>query len=321
MAWRYRAQFGSQGTADDQFRAPNGVAVSADGRTVWVADQQNDRISVWTRPTSTSTEWSHSINFGSGGSGGANFYAPAGVAVSADGLTVWVADHDNLRVSVWTRTTNTSTEWSPSTTFGSGPGIGGDNFNGTSGVAVSADGRTVWAVDNGNNRISVWTRTTNTSIDWSPGTIFGSQGSGDDQFNAPTFVAVSADGRTAWVADQFNNRISVWTRPTDSSTEWSHSTNFGTEGSGVSQFQAPIGVAVSGSGRTVWVTEYSNNRISVWTRPSNTSTNWSPSTTFGSYGSGDDSFHAPMAVAVSADGRTVWVADSANNRISIWTYS
>ncbi len=309
--WTDRAQFGSAGTGDGNLNFPASVTVSANGRTAWVADTENHRISVWTRPTSTSTEWSHSVNFGSAGTGDANFNYPWGVTVSVDGRTIWVADKDNHRISVWTRTTNTSADWSHSINFGS-EGSGNTNFNYPYGVAVSADGRTAWVADTFNNRISVWTRTTNTSTDWSPSYTFGSQGTGDAYFWEPIGVAVSADERTVWVADNRNNRISVWTRPTGSSTTWSHSINFGSVGSEDANLTYPADVAVSANGRSAWVADSFNNRISVWTRPTGSSTEWSHSINFGSEGSG---------VAVSADGRTVWVVASYPGHISIWTYS
>jgi DNA-binding beta-propeller fold protein YncE len=46
----------------------------------------------------------------------------------------------------------------------------------------------------------------------SPLTTFGSQGSGPNQFQYLAGVAVAADEQTVWVADQFNNRVSVWSQ-------------------------------------------------------------------------------------------------------------
>ncbi|MFM8593203.1 MAG: hypothetical protein ACKOCK_02270, partial [Chloroflexota bacterium] len=159
------------------------------------------------------------------------------------------------------------------------------------------------------------------STEWSHSINLGSEGSSDVNFTYPSGVAVSADTLTAWVADYSNNRISVWIRTSDTSTNWSHSSNFGTSGNGDANFDRPIGVAVSPNGRTVWGADLFNSRISVWTRPTNTSTDWSHSINFGGQGTEDYNFGGPTGVAVSANGRTVWVSDSANNRISIWTYS
>jgi hypothetical protein len=99
---------------------------------------------------------------------------------------------------------------------------------------------------------------------------------------------------------------------------WSNQTTFGSHGAGVSQFNFPSGVAVSPDMLTVWVADTNNTRMSVWTRPSTSSASWSNPTTFGSFGAGLSQFKNPYRVAVAPDGRTVWVADAFNHRISVW---
>ncbi|MFM9107890.1 MAG: hypothetical protein ACKOWF_14460, partial [Chloroflexota bacterium] len=102
---------------------------------------------------------------------------------------------------------------------------------------------------------------------WQNQTTFGSAGSGSSQFSNPGGIAVSVDGLTAWVADESNSRISVWTRPDTGAnkTAWTNQTTFGSDGTGSSQFSRPYGVVVSADGLTAWVADYKNNRISVWT--------------------------------------------------------
>jgi sugar lactone lactonase YvrE len=241
-----------------------------------------------------------------------------------------VADNNPSRISVWTRpdTTTGATAWTNQTTFGVGT-AGSDpiGFAGPNGVFVSADGLTVWVADTNNNRISVWTRpnTTTGATDWSNQTTFGSQGSGPSELDSPNGVFVSADGLKAWVADTYNNRISVWTRPdtTTGATNWTNLTTFGTLGSGPGEFNLPTRVFVSADELTAWVADYGNNRISIWTRPDTTTgaTNWTNQTTFGTSGSGPSEFTGPSGVFASVDGLTAWIADNGNNRISIWTLS
>ena len=318
--WRYRAQFGSDGTGDANFSNPSGVAVSGDGLAAWVADTFNHRIVVWTRPDLTSTTWSYSTKFGTEGSGESNLLFPTGVTASADGLAVWVADTNNHRIVVWTRPDVGSTQWSFSNQFGSGPGSGDADLYSPTGVAISADKLTAWVASMANNRVSIWARQ-DLSSNWSHSANFGTQGDGDTNFSNPAGVSVSTDGLAAWVADQNNNRIVSWTRSNDNATDWSYRTQFGTYGTGNANIYGPVGVAVSADGRTAWVADKGNSRISVWTRPSSTSTQWKHSTNLGTLGSGNNNFSQPSGVAVSTDGRTAFVADTLNNRISIWTYS
>jgi DNA-binding beta-propeller fold protein YncE len=320
LAWSSSAKFGTSGTGDSNFNGPAGVFVSSDSLTAWVADMNNNRISIWTRPNTSSTTWSFSTQFGTSGTGDSNFNGPAGVFVSSDSLTAWAADAGNNRIAIWTRPDTSSTTWSSSAQFGTS-GSGNDNFTIPRGVFVSADALTAWIADTGNSRIAIWTRPNTASTTWSSSAQFGSQGTGNDNFSSPFGVSVSADSLTAWIADMNNNRISIWTRPNTSSTTWSYSTQFGTSGSGNDNFTNPAGVFVSSDTLTAWVADAGNNRIAIWTRPDTASTTWSYTAQFGTQGAGNDNFNGPIGVFVAADSLTAWVADADNNRIAIWTAS
>ena len=321
--WSYRAKFGTRNVwtprGDSNFNRPQGVFVSADGKTAWVADTDNNRISIWTRPATSSTSWSYRAKFGTRNvlhpRGDSNFYPPQGVFVSADGKTAWVADTNNDRISIWTRPSTSSTSWSYSAKFGT-KGDGNSNFSKPVGVSVSADTLTAWVADSGNNRISIWTRPNNTSRTWSYSNKIGIQGdgSGSLEFDTPYDVFVSADTLSAWVADSGNNRICKWTRddPTSNNArpDWlPHSEEGG------NYLNGPRGVFVVGA--TLWIVDSGNNRIAIWTR--DIWGYWLYSTEFGTKGDGNSNFSNPSRVFVSADSLTAWVADTDNHRISIWT--
>lgn len=208
--WTNQTTFGVRGSGPNDFRRPVGVAVSGDQLMVWIADSENNRVSIWTRPDAASTAWVNQTTFGAIGSNATEFVTPVGLTVSADGLSVWVADYGNNRISVWARPDSTSTSWANATTFGSGPGDDPGSFFGPLDVAVVPDTLTLWIADEGNQRISVWTRPDAASNAWANLTIIGSLGSAANQFAEPSGIAVSANGRTLWVADYGNNRISVW---------------------------------------------------------------------------------------------------------------
>ncbi len=208
--------------------------------------------------------------------------------------------------------------WSYSAKFGTA-GSGNSNLNGPRGIAVSPDTLTAWVVDMANSRIVVWTRPDATSTTWSYSAQFGTSGSGNSNFNTPLGIVVSPDTLTAWVADYSNNRISIWTRPDATSTTWSYSAKFGTQGSGDSNLKTPASVFVSADTLTAWVADNGNNRIVIWTRPDTSSTTWSYSTQFGTQGTGDSNFDLPVGIAVSLDTLTAWVTDLGNSRTVVWT--
>jgi DNA-binding beta-propeller fold protein YncE len=301
--WRPETTFGSgPGSGDDEFSGPFGVAVDGDGDTVWVAERGNARVSIWTE---SGGDWRNETTFGSNGSGPDQFDTAIDVAVSNDGKTAWIADIQNHRISVWEKAGG---DWVNQTTFGS-QGTGSDQFRFPGGVGVGNNGRTAWVADTFNNRVSVWKKIRSR---WVNLTTFGSQGSGPSQLSLPGDVAVSADGKTAWVADSDNDRISVWT---ESGGVWTNQTSFGSTGSGPGQLNEPNYLDVSPDGRTVWVSDFRNHRISVWEQSGGS---WAYQTSFGSQGDGPNQFDAPNGVAASPNGRTVWVADTGNQRISVW---
>lgn len=114
------------------------------------------------------------------------------------------------------------------------------------------------------NRVTVWTRSTVTSTDWTQSTSFGSgPGSGAAQLDHPWDVSLADDGLSAFVADAYNHRVSVWGRPNGTSTDWTHSTNFGTFGTGADQLSYPSSIVVHGEDQ-VFVGDVGNYRISVW---------------------------------------------------------
>ncbi|MFT4039762.1 MAG: NHL repeat-containing protein [Thermomicrobiales bacterium] len=312
LTWANQTTFG-----DSDFNVPTSVALAPDTLTAWIADAGNNRISIWSRPTATSTAWSNQTTFGSSGSGASNLSSPSGVAISKDTLTAFIADTGNTRVSVWRRPDTASTTWSNAATFGSS-GAGASQFSNPQRVAVSPDTLTVWIADSGNSRMSVWTRPDTASTTWANQTTFGTNGAGASQFRAPYGVTISADTLTTVVADTYNYRISLWTRPDTASTAWSNLTTFGTNGTGASQFKAPFGAAISEDTLTIVVADTNNYRGSIWTRPDTASTAWSNLTTFSSSGSGPNELAYPNGLAITPDALTVWIADTSNNRISIW---
>jgi DNA-binding beta-propeller fold protein YncE len=318
--WSNTTAFGSAGTGPTEMLFVEDVAVSADQQTAWAVDNENNRISIWARQPNGS--WSHVVNLGgpTAGSAADKFNEPKGVAVAADGKTVWVADLFNDRVSVWTQQPNGS--WANQTTFGSPGGSGSHQLSRPFGVDVSADGLRVWVADAGNSRVSIWTRPNATSIDWTNLTVFGTNGSGVGQFSVPRHLAVSSDELTVWVGDRDNNRVSVWTRLNTASIVWTNVTTFGDPpgGSGPSQFNDPQGVAVADDGQRVWVADEDNSRISVWVKTGPTT--WANETTFGGNppGTGLGQVRLPEGVEVSADGLTVYVADTPNDRVSVWEF-
>ena len=82
---------------------------------------------------------------------------------------------------------------------------------------------------------------------------------------------------------------------------------WGTQGTGDGQFRDPEGVAVASDG-SVYVADYSNNRIQKFTSEGVFVSKW------GTLGTGDGQFNYLLGLAVASDG-SVYVADTFNHRI------
>jgi hypothetical protein len=133
---------------------------------------------------------------------------------------------------------------------------------------------------------------------------WGSQGSGDRQFNGPWGVAVDSSG-SVFAADTGNHRIQKFTSNGVFVTKW------GSNGSEDGQFKSPVAIAVDASGY-VYVTDAGNYRIQKFTSNGDFVTKW------GSQGSEYGQFNSPWGIAVDASGY-VYVADSLNHRIQKFT--
>jgi DNA-binding beta-propeller fold protein YncE len=151
---------------------------------------------------------------------------------------------------------------------------------------------------------------------------WGTQGSGDGQFNGPQGIAVDASGNV-YVADQQNHRIQKFqlSNPCPRGTSKVVSgvcfvTKLGSFGSGTGQFNAFAGLGVDSSGNA-YVADQQNHRIQMF----------KPDGTFlrllGSFGFENGELRFPLDVAVHSSGivfrdELVYVSDTHNDLIQVF---
>ncbi len=151
---------------------PIAVAISRDGSTVYVTNDNVATVSVIDTATNTVGA---TISVGG---------FPRAVAVSPDGSTVYVANAGDDTVSVIDTATNT---------VGATISVGMQ----PSGIAVSPDGSTVYVANRNDDNVSV--------IDTSTNTVRQSISIGV----RPSGIAVSPDGSTVYVANENDGTVSV----------------------------------------------------------------------------------------------------------------
>jgi RHS repeat-associated protein len=303
----YSSSFGSYGTGNGQLREPEGGLATDAAGNVWVSDTYNNRLEEF------NSQGESIRTVGSYGTGAGQFGWTLGVTVDSKG-NVWATDEGNNRVEEFT----------------------------SEGVFVKMFG---WGVSNGEAKLEICTSSCRAGL----------QGSGNGEFYVPEGIAVDAKGNI-FVADRGNHRVqefnsedafvrsiarsgeeegpfylnldsagNLWVAYSwDKQNQIAEFTgegtlirNWGTTGSEKGQLKDPYGVAVGAEGN-VWVSEYGNNRVQVFT-PTGESLYM-----FGSKGNGPGQFqYSPHGLAFY--GSNVYVLDSGifwentgNSRIEKW---
>ncbi|MDR3688648.1 MAG: hypothetical protein P4L46_04655 [Fimbriimonas sp.] len=215
----------------------------------------------------------------------ATFQEPAGIGVTPDGLTIYVADSGNNLIRRVSRTggdPTRPTSWTVSTVAGTG-GSGGNysadtpgdtaTISSPMGLAVDSTSNTIYFTESSGNRIrSIHLRGADPALahSWIVHLIAGDSAAGayglvngyftTARFHSPFSLALDKVGNL-YVADELNNAIRKITPAGLVSTLAGSATAGYADGSGASaQFTNPVGVAADSAG-ICYVADYSNHRI------------------------------------------------------------
>jgi DNA-binding beta-propeller fold protein YncE len=275
------------------FLGSQAVALSPDGKNVYVASSKSDAIAVFRRSTSTGT-----LTQGSGTAGciaargaggcakGFGLDGPNSVAVSADGRSVYATSLASDAVAIFRR--NRSTGALAQARDGSGciadaaaSGCStGRALDGPDVVAVSPNGSNVYVGSFKGNALAVFSRRVSTGALVQPagttGCITNSPSDGCSTglaLGAPEGMAISGDGNNVYVAAAISNALDVLTRnpSTGALTQ-------ATDGTGCivetalagcttgTQLSGADAVAVSPDDGDVYVTSLLSNSVTAFTR-------------------------------------------------------
>ncbi|MBI4872372.1 MAG: hypothetical protein HY814_12490, partial [Candidatus Riflebacteria bacterium] len=271
------------GLSASSLSAPYGLA--CDGTRLFVADKGNNRVSVWSSAPTTTGQAADlflgqpsalTSTANNGGLGASSLSAPYGVA--CDGTRLVVADKGNNRVSIWNSFPTTTGQvadlflgqLSPMTNTANGEGRTGSSLSSPYGVAL--DATRLFTADNANNRVLIWdsfpmtTGQTAALVLGQPD--FGSglpDGAASSASSMTGPDGVASDGTRLFVADNGNNRVTVWpvgpmpngqpaaglVGQTGMGTQLTECSPYGLSG--------PVSSLVTGG--ILWVADYGNDRV------------------------------------------------------------
>lgn len=276
----------SYGTSIYGASSPAGVAVTPSGDRIYVAETGGDRI----------------VRIFDGGGNEVGMMAPPAttgtdhvpVYVAIDPLTgeVYVSDRPAGAIYIYDRDGRYQRQYSPAQPkAGWQPmGLAFDDAGSLYVTDLSGEVQTVEVYDRAGNL----TRT------------IGS----DAGLNFPNGVAVDGDGNV-WVTDSNNGRLLVF----DASGAIVARVG---RGAGSGNLGLPRGLAIDNQGRA-FVVDSSGNGALVFATLKEDERAPEYLGFFGGHGLDDGQFAFPMGAAVDDRGR-VYVADTANNRVQVWSY-
>ncbi|SNT18069.1 MULTISPECIES: autotransporter-associated beta strand repeat-containing protein, partial [unclassified Azospirillum] len=286
------------------------VVVSADGKNVYVASSTDKSLAVFNRDTSTgaltySTVLKDGINNVDGLDGAQS------VTISADGKNVYVAGFNDSAVAVFTRDTSTG-----ALTYASVLQNNVNNVAGLSGaysVTVSPDDKHVYVASYFFDGIAVFSRDASTGALTFATTIKNGLNNVIGLDGAQS-ITVSPDGKNVYVASSVSSALAVFSR--DSNTgALTYVTALVDGQNGVDGLNEARSVTMSADGLSVYVAGSRDNALAAFTRnPSTGALTFAGMITNGGSSSVDGLIGA-NSVAVSADGKNVYVASFFNDAL------
>ena len=328
----------------------SGVAVSPDGKSVYVASPDSNAVARFNRNTTTGALTQPAGSAGcvsEDGTGpcanGHGLFGPVDVAVSPDGKSVYVASNSTYGVARFNRNTTTGALTQPAgaggcvSETGTGPCANGHGLSGPYGIAVSPDGKSVYIGSFSSDAVARLNRNTTTGALTQPAGSAGcvsEDGTGPcangHGLSNPYGIAVSPNGKSVYVTSNTSNAVARFNRNTTTGALTQPAGSAGCvseDGTGPCAnghgLYFPIGVEVSPDGKSVYVATYSSHAVARLNRNTTTGAITQPA---GSAGCLSETGTGPCAnghglygaydVAVSPNGKSVYVASFSSNAVA-----
>jgi len=183
------------------FDYPTGVALTSDGKTLYVTDPGTEfpENTPAIYKIDVSSGFSGSARVSGRGSGAYQFSYPRGIAVDSTGTYVYVTDETNYRIDKMS-SSNLTSGWAALGTRGSGTG----QFISPQAIALDSSNH-IYVVDSGN----FWVVKMN-DISGAGWTLYGSQTGYSSDSVCPNWVTVDSSSGYIYVCDDYFQRIAAF---------------------------------------------------------------------------------------------------------------
>lgn len=350
----------SVGTLNTSLNHPQGAGVGASGELL-VADSNNNRVMIWTNTVSVSGQAANVVlgqtNFTSStaGTSSTKFSLPTSVDVSG-GITL-IADTQNNRVMSYTSTIASNGQAASfalgQTTSSNTVDFYGNTTNnpqnkgvdGNSGIAIDSINHRLFVSDTNNNRVLIFNLDASDGLtDFEADYVIGQQTFslnyaneggevGASTLNAPTAVLYDSTYQRLYISDTGNNRVLIFNNQISQNDQSADlvlgQTNMTRNAPSATSagLASPEGIAVNTSNNMLAIADRDNNRVMVWTTPPTSNGQAANRVlgqsgfTSGGFGTSATALHTPRGVAYDTNSGYLYVADSDNNRVLLWTTS
>lgn len=347
-----------EGTTNATLSRPQDVGHSSSG-AVMVADSNNNRVLIWNTGVVVSGQSANIVlgqtNFTLSAKGTAATKMSLPSSVSSAGVLTLIADAQNNRVLVYLSTISNNGQAAGlvlgQLTVGDTPDFYGNTmnnpqdkgFNGASDVAIDNIHHKMFVSDTNNNRVLVFNlNTLNALTDHFADYVIGQQsfssnssnqggGVGATTLNAPTGVIYDNINQRLYVSDTGNNRVLVYNSDIAMNAQAANivlgQIDFTRSAPSVTRsgLASPEGIAVNSSNNTVAVADRDNNRVVIWASLPFTNGQLSDyvlgQSNFisNNFGTSSSALHSPRGVSYDSNLGYLFVADTDNNRVLVWT--
>ena len=286
------------------------VTVSPDGDHVYATGGGEQALAVFSRNSTTGALTFVEVHKnGVGGVFGLDF--GSSVTLSPDGVHLYTAGRNDNAVAVFSRNSTTGVLTFVEVQL---DGVGGvDGLDDIRSVAVSPDGKHLYAAGSVDSAVGVFSRDSTTGA-----LIFVEVIKDDvgvvDGLNGAISVSVSPDGKHVYAAGINDNALAVFSR--NSTTGTLTFVEFLQDGVGGVDGLADIRwVTVSPDGKHVYTAASSDNALAVFSRSTTTGALTFVTTSKDGVG-GVDGLLAARSVTVSSDGKHVYSASGGDNAVA-----